>query len=145
MPILIYWKYSNYIKDTESGFAYHFNSNQERLHDCTDLGDDIFIVSQIRDGDVKDIFLLAHFVVESQEFNPPNYKYGAYRIYADKEKSRYFSPSVPLTPMLLGLSLSKPLPKNPEKHPQALQKIREISQADAQQLKAFADTLPVFS
>ena len=145
MPIIIYWKHSTYVEDTSYGLAYHFTSNQKRLHSCTSVGDDVFVVSVVRNGSNADVYLLAQLVVEAQEINPPNSEYGIYRIYGDKHRSRYFSlEAQPLTPVLAKLTSIKPLPEHEKhKYAQAFQTIREISQADAQHLKAFADTLPL--
>ena len=145
MPIIIYWKHSTYVENTSHGLAYHFSSNQKRLHSCTSIGDDVFIVSVVRDGNNADVYLLAHLVVDAQEVNPPDSEYGSYKIYGNTSKSRYFSlEAQPLTPVLSKMNSIKPLPEHEKhKYAQAFQTIREISHADVHLLKAFADTLPL--
>ena len=63
MGITVYWKFSNYKADTKQGFTFHFNSNQKRLHDQTDTGDDAFTIGGFQTESGFELFLLAHLVI----------------------------------------------------------------------------------
>ena len=97
--ITVYWKHSNYKADTQQGFTFHFNSNQKRLHDQTDIGEDAFAISGFQTESGFELFLLAHLIIKAKTFNSPNFKYGKYRIWADEKLSKYFQITKPLSPL----------------------------------------------
>ena len=100
MGITVYWKFSNYKADTQQGFTFHFNSNQRRLHDQTDVDGDAFAISGFQAESGFELFLLAHLVIKAKTFNPPKFKYGRYKIWADEKRSKYFQITKPLSPLL---------------------------------------------
>jgi hypothetical protein len=144
MAILIYWKYDNYVQDNVNGFGYAFNSNQSRLHSVTDIGEDVFVVSGIRKESGLEIYLMAHLIIKEKAYNPPDHKYGRYRIVADEDKSKYFSlDAEPITPLLPELtSINHFGEEHIDKYAQSFQTLRKLNGHDAQILKRFADSLP---
>jgi len=146
MSITVYWKYDNYKADTQDSFTFHFNSNQIRLHSATEIGDDVFAISGFQTESGFELFLLAHLIIKAKTFNPPEYKYGKYRVWADENLSKYFQVSTPLIPLLNKFESIKQFEEaERSKYAQAFQTIRELSVHDVNLLKAFSNSLPVHS
>ena len=143
MAIVVYWKYENYLADTEGGFAFHFNSNQKRLHDEVEIGDDVFAVTGVRTDKGFEVFLLAHLIVKAKTMNRPGFVYGQYRIWGDEKRSRYFCVGTEsLVPVLDAMTSIKHFaaPER-EKYAQAFQTVRRLDSHDTGLLRAFADKL----
>ena len=144
MAITVYWKYSNYKSDTQRGFTFHFNSNQKRLHDKAEIGEDVFAISGFQTDSGFELFLLAQLVIKAKTFNRPEFKYGKYRIWADDKVSKYFQITKALSPLLYNFESIKKFDENEKnKYAQAFQTIRKLSDHDTQLLKSFAQTLPI--
>ena len=143
MAIVVYWKYANYLADTEDGFAFHFNSNQDRLHDEVQVGDDVFAVTGVRTDHGFEVFLLAHLVVKAKTLNRPGYAYGKYRIWGDDQRSRYFcAGSESLLPVLEQMTSIRHFGSDErEKYAQAFQTIRKLGGQDTGLMRRFADGL----
>jgi putative restriction endonuclease len=145
MSILVYWRYDNYLADTADGtaFDFNFNSNQPRLHDATEIGEDLFAITGVRVGERLDYCLAAHLVIAEKLLNPPDYRYGRYRVLGDKTTSRYFEVGVQaLTPLLAEMdSIQHFPPEEVHKYAQAFQTIRKLSEHDAALLRRFAQGL----
>ena len=86
MPLLYYWRGDNYYRDLDMGAGYHLNQANPLLH-RTDIGDSLWAFTRTKD---RRYSLAAELVVRAKTFNPPNYRYGRYRIWGDLRKSRYF-------------------------------------------------------
>jgi 5-methylcytosine-specific restriction enzyme A len=143
MGIIAYWKYINYLRDTQDGFTFHFNSNQSRLHNITEIGEDVFAISGVRTTYGYQYFLLAHLIIKAKTLNAPGYKYGKYRIWGDEKFSKYFELK-PFTQVLTKLQSIKHFKENEvQKYSQAFQTIRKLNENDLHLIKAFAQTLNV--
>ncbi len=146
MGIIVYWKYNNYVSDTKNGFTFNFNSNQTRLHNIVEIGEDAFAISGIQTNSGFELFLLAQLVVKAKTYNQKNYKYGKYRIWADEKLSKYYKVSKPLTQLLTKFDSIKQFNEDEKfKYAQAFQTIRKLSDHDTHLLKSFAQSLPVHS
>ena len=87
MPLLYYWRNDNYVKDLDYGAGYHLNHSNPLLHDI-DIGDSLWAFTRVK----KTTYALAcELVIKARTFNPPNFRYGKYRVWGDLEKSRYFN------------------------------------------------------
>lgn len=144
MAILIYWKYENYVEDIAEGFPYVFNSKQPRLHEATDIGEDVFVVSGVRRESGLEIYLVAHLIISNKTLNSPNYKYGRFRVVADQSESQYFSlDAEALTPVLFRLTSIKHFgDDNIAKYAQSFQTLRKLNDNDLIILQDFATSLP---
>ena len=141
MATLIYWKYSNYTAGFGSGFSYSFNSRQERLHSATEIGEDLFMITF--NPEDREVHLLGHLVIKRKMLNPPDYKYGCYRVEGDRDRSTYFDPEAqPLTPLLNEMSGIKSCDEA-SKYGQAFQTMRKLNDHDASLIEAFARNLPL--
>ena len=145
MGILIYWKYKNYAEDIAQELPYAFTSKQPRLHKTTKIGDDVFVVSGVKRESGFEMYLVAHLVISRKTHNPPDHKYGRYRVVADKKRSRYFSIDYEaLTPVLIKLTSIKQFGERQiDKYAQSFQTLRKINDHDLHLLKEFANSLPL--
>lgn len=104
MPLLYHWRADNYRRDLDMGAGYHLNQASPKLHQI-DLGDSLWAFTRGTDGRYV---LAAELVVKAKTFNPPNYRYGRYRVWGHLAHSRYFDvkrgPSV--EHVVRGLSVS---------------------------------------
>jgi 5-methylcytosine-specific restriction enzyme A len=86
MPLLYYWRGDNYYRDLDMGAGYHLNQANPLLHKI-ELGDSLWAFTRRRDG----IYVLAaELIVKAKTINPPNFRYGKYRVWGDIYYSRYF-------------------------------------------------------
>lgn len=68
------------------GAGYHLNQANPLLHQI-EIGDSLWAFTRRRDG----IYVLAaELVTKAKTINPPNFRYGKYRIWGDIAYSRYF-------------------------------------------------------
>lgn len=86
MPLLYYWRGENYRRDLDVGAGYHLNQANPLLHRI-DVGDSLWAFTRTSKGDYV---LAAELVVRAKTQNPPNFRYGRYRVWGDLCKSRYF-------------------------------------------------------
>lgn len=86
MPLLYYWRSDNYYRDLDMGAGYHLNQANPLLHDI-EIGDSLRAFTRNRE---RRYVLAAELVVRAKTHNPPNFRYGRYRLWGDIERSRYF-------------------------------------------------------
>jgi hypothetical protein len=86
MPLLYYWKPSNYYKDLDEGASYNLNHSNPLLHGI-ETGDSLWAFTRNTKGDYV---LAAELIIKSKTFNKPDYKYGLYRVWGDLNASKYF-------------------------------------------------------
>lgn len=86
MPLLYYWHPKNYRRDLDYGAGYHLNQKNSVLHEI-ELGDSLWAFT--RDSNGRYV-LAAELVIRAKTFNPPNFRYGQYRVWGDLNLSRYF-------------------------------------------------------
>ena len=84
--ILYYWRPDNYLRDRRFGFGYHLNQNSPDLARVAE-GDTVWAFTRDRLGRYV---LAAALVVRAATRNPPNYRYGRFRVWGDLERTRYF-------------------------------------------------------
>ena len=140
MPLLYYWRGDNYYRDLDMGAGYHLNQTNPLLHQI-EIGDSLWAFTRRRDG----IYVLAaELIVKAKTINPPNFRYGKYRVWGDIHYSRYFqiqnqpsissvirSLSCKSNARILGMSF------------QGLSAVKLISEKDAGILKMLAKELSV--
>lgn len=80
MPLLYYWRPDNYARDRVFGFGYHLNQNSHAMA-SVGSGDSLWAFTR-RKGD-RLYVLAAELIVRAVTRNPPNYRYGAYRVWGD--------------------------------------------------------------
>lgn len=140
MPLLYYWRADNYARDLDEGVAYHLNQASARLHSIP-INDSLWAFTRRPD---KTYVLAAELVVTAHTRNPPGYRYGPYRIWGHRKRSRYFatdrSPSA--APVIRRTSL-QPAAKALGRCFQGLAAVRAITAADDAMLRAFAKDLPL--
>lgn len=86
MPLLYYWRSDNYKRDLDMGAGYHLNQSNSLLHQV-EIGDSLWAFTRNSSGNYV---LAAELVIKAKTINPPNFRYGKYRIWGDLKKSRYF-------------------------------------------------------
>lgn len=86
MPLLYYWRADNYRRDLDMGAGYHLNQANPLLHQI-DIGDSLWAFTRASD---KSYVLATELVIRAKTINPPNFRYGKYRVWGDLRKSRYF-------------------------------------------------------
>jgi hypothetical protein len=140
MPLLYYWRGDNYYRDLDMGAGFHLNQANPLLHKI-EIGDSLWAFTRRRDG----MYVLsAELIVKAKTINPPNFRYGKYRVWGDINYSRYFevenqpgidnvirSLSCTVNSRILGMSF------------QGLAAVKLISQTDAEILKMLAKELPL--
>lgn len=86
MPLLYYWRPDNYWRDLDMGAGYHLNQANPLLHQIN-LGDSLWAFTRAPNGEYA---FAAELVVRCKTQNPPNFRYGRYRVWGDLQESRYF-------------------------------------------------------
>lgn len=86
MPLLYYWRGDNYRRDLDMGAGYHLNQTNPLMHKI-EVGDSLWAFTRTQTGRYV---LAAELVVKAKTENPPNFRYGRYRIWGDINLSRYF-------------------------------------------------------
>ena len=85
-PLLYYWRGDNYRRDLDMGVGYHPNQANPLLHQIN-IGESVWAFTRRPDG----IYVLAaELIVKAKTQNPPKFRYGRYRVWGDKNYSRYF-------------------------------------------------------
>ena len=145
MDLLAYWRWDNYVRDLDDGAGFNFNSNQARLHSAINIAERLWLVSGRRaEGGIQYVLVASlHVIAKTQ--NPPDYKYGKFRLWADIKQSAYYSADAPdTTDLLLHLQFqpSSPIP-NPRVVGQSLQTMRSLAPEDSALLTAWSQALPL--
>jgi hypothetical protein len=141
VSLLYYWRPDNYLRDRAFGFGYHLNQNGAAMTRVPP-GDSLWAFTRRRPDGLY--VLAAELVVRAVTRNPPNYRYGAHRAWADLERSRYFD--VDRGPNAEPLIRALGVRAGAVHLGQAFQghaAVRVLAQADARLLAAFAADLPV--
>lgn len=86
MALLYYWRSDNYWRDLDMGAGYHLNQANPLLHQI-EMGDSLWAFTRNRNGQYV---LAAELIVKAKTQNPPNFRYGRYRLWGDVHHSRYF-------------------------------------------------------
>jgi len=86
MPLLYYWRGDNHRRDLDLGAGYHLNQKNALLHEI-DVGDSLWAFTRRTDGAYV---MAAELVVQARTLNPADFRYGAYRVWGDLRRSRYF-------------------------------------------------------
>jgi 5-methylcytosine-specific restriction protein A len=86
MSLLYYWHRDNYKRDLDMGAGYHLNQANSIMHELYP-GQSLWAFTRASDGRYA---LAVELVVRAKTFNPPNFRYGKYRLWGDLQKSRYF-------------------------------------------------------
>jgi hypothetical protein len=142
VPLLYYWRPDNYARDRLFGFGYHLNQNNALLTSMPE-GDSLWAFTRRRSDGLY--VLAADLIVRAVTRNVSNYRYGAYRIWGDLERSRYFdidsAGAANIEPLVRSLSVvarSRHLGQSF----QGLAAVRTLSSADDKLIEAFASGLP---
>jgi 5-methylcytosine-specific restriction protein A len=86
MPLLYYWRGDNYRRDLDMGAGYHLNQANPLMHSI-EVDDSLWAFTRASNGRYV---LAAELVVRAKTLNPPNFRYGRYRLWGDLRESRYF-------------------------------------------------------
>jgi 5-methylcytosine-specific restriction protein A len=86
MPLLYYWRPDNYYRDLDMGAGYHLNQANPLLHKI-EIGDSLWAFTRNKEGRYV---LAAELVIKAKTENPPNFRYGRYRVWGDIHRSRYY-------------------------------------------------------
>ena len=140
MPLLYFWRGDNYRRDLDMGAGYNLNQANPVLHDI-DIGDSLWAFTRNRAGDYV---LAAELVVSAKTRNPKTFRYGAYRLWGDLKKSRYFQvdnqPSA--EHVIRGLSCAPQADVLGHSF-QGRSAVRQITRADDRLLRLTAKSLPL--
>lgn len=138
--ILYYWRPDNYTRDRRFGFGYHLNQNSRALAGLSP-GETVWAFTR---DTLRRYVLASALVVKAVTRNPPNYRYGSYRVWGDLERTRYFDVDLGPTAEELIRHLSvttgaKILAQSFQGH----RAVKPLSLADHLLLEEFARNLPV--
>jgi 5-methylcytosine-specific restriction enzyme A len=140
MPLLYHWQSDNYYRDAKFGFGYHLNQGNPRMQ-ALQPGDSLWAFTRNK---AKMYVLAAELIVRACTKNPPNYRYGPFRVWGDIQESRYFdvdhSPNA--EPLIRALSV-KSEARILGSSFQGLAAVRLLTQHDHQLLTRFTENLPV--
>jgi hypothetical protein len=140
MPLLYFWRGDNYRRDLDFGVGYHLNQSSPLLH-AIDRGDSLWAFTRRGDGAYV---LAAELVVSAKTLNPPNYRYGRFRLWGDLVRSRYFA--VASQPDITILVRSLSIRAGGDILGRAFQgfaAVRQLSTQDHLALVAYAQPLPL--
>lgn len=140
MPLLYFWRGDNYQKDLNGGVGYHLNQKNPLLHQI-DIGESLWAFTRYQN---RFYALAAELIVKSKTKNPVNYRYGAYRLWGDLEKSRYFhiSSQTDVSALIRGLSVQVSAPQIGQSF-QGKAAVRKITWEDDKILRRYAEFLPL--
>ena len=142
MPLLYFWRADNYKRDLDMGAGYHLNQLNSLLHQI-EIGDSLWAFTRDSNGSYV---LAAELVIKAKTMNPPNFRYGKYRIWGDLKKSRYFK--VENQPRIEQIIRSLSIKANAEILGRAFQgnaAVRQITENDHQILSVAAKNLELES
>lgn len=139
--MLFYWRRDDYADNMRDGPDFHLNRSQRRLHDL-DLGDSLWAVTLTNDGRYV---IAAELIVAAMTGNPTGYVYGAYRVWGDPDRSRYFdvTEQPDAEPLLRSLSFQPSTPVLGHAF-QGSSGLRELDQDDEARLRAWSRDLPLY-
>jgi hypothetical protein len=86
MHLLYYWRPDNYYRDLDMGAGYHLNQANPLLHQICP-GESLWAFTRNKENRYV---LAAELVIKAKTHNPPNFRYGRYRVWGDIHLSRYF-------------------------------------------------------
>ena len=86
MHLLYYWKRGNYVRDLNFGAGFHLNQRNPLMHEI-EIGESLWAFT--RDSTGRYV-LAAQLVAGAKTHNPPDFRYGPYRLWGDLDQSRYF-------------------------------------------------------
>lgn len=86
MPLLYYWRGDNYRRDLDMGAGYNLSQANPLLHQIN-VGDSLWAFTRTSNGDYV---FAAELSIRFKTQNPPNFRYGRYRLWGDLRESRYF-------------------------------------------------------
>ncbi len=140
MPILYYWHPDNYRRDLDYGAGYHLNQANPLMHNIN-LGDSLWAFTRARNGRYV---LAAELIVHNKTKNPPNFRYGEYRVWGDLTRSRFLEVAEP--PSIEQVIRYLSIPANAAKLGQSFQggnAVRLITEQDHQILSHLSQGLPL--
>jgi len=140
MPLLYHWQSENYYRDARFGFGYHLNQGNPLIQSL-EPGDSLWAFTRNKS---KLYVFAAELVVRACTKNPLNYRYGAYRVWADLERSRYFD--VDNSPNAESLIRSLSVHAGADILGRSFQghaAVRKLTEFDHQLLAKFTEDLPV--
>jgi hypothetical protein len=140
MPLIYYWRGDNYRRDLDMGTGYHLNQANPLMHQI-EIGDSLWAFTRTADGRYV---LAAELVVRAKTLNPPNFRYGRYRIWGNLRRSRYFQ--VEGQPNIENIIRSLSCRTNASVLGQSFQgaaAVRPISLQDHQILSVYVKDLPL--
>lgn len=140
MHLLAYWKRDNLLADTRDGWDRRFSSNQSRLHESSEVGDRLWLVSGRPGEHGTEYVVVGCMTVAEKADNPASHPYGAFSLVGDPAATTLFDPDGPdATDLLLGLEFDPPKPiAERGVIGQSLQTIRALSDDDDRNLRAWA-------
>jgi 5-methylcytosine-specific restriction protein A len=140
MPLLYYWRGDNYRRDLDMGAGYHLNQDNPLLHEI-DIGDSLWAFTRTKSGGYA---LAAELMVRAKTLNPPNFRYGRYRLWGDLRQSRYFrvEDQTNIEQVVRSLSVRANAPILGQSF-QGRAAVRPITREDHQILVAVAKHLPL--
>ncbi len=139
MPLIYYWVGENYRRDLDWGAGYHLNQSNRLLHEI-DHGDSLWAFTRTP---ARRYVVAAELVVRAKTRNPPEYRYGTYRLWGDIRRSRYFltEGQPDISDLIRGLSVrtgAAVLGRSFQGHAA----VRRLTPADHQVLAEYARRLP---
>ncbi|MBU6287503.1 MAG: HNH endonuclease [Chloroflexi bacterium] len=142
MQLLYYWQPDNYRRDRQYGFGYHLSQNNPLL---TTVGGGGVIWAFTRENGGRYV-LAAEMRVRRVTHNPPRYRYGRYRAWAEVGRTRYFdlTDAPDFEPLVRGLSVRANAPRLGQSF-QGAAAVRALDAVDAQLIEAFGAGLPTLS
>ena len=140
MALLYYWRGDNYWRDLNMGAGYHLNQANSLLHRI-EIGDSLWAFTR---NHSERYVLAAELIVKAKTQNPPNFRYGRYRVWGDIQYSRYFQvdnqPSVEQIIRSLSCKVNAPILGQSF---QGFSAVKLITKQDNIILKAAAKHLPL--
>jgi predicted restriction endonuclease len=143
MDLMAYWRWDNYISDLDEGASFNYNSNQSRLHSQIDIGERLWLITGKPTQIGISYLLVAKLTIVAKTYNPPEYKYGRYRLWGDVKNSAYYSTDeANISNLLLNMRFSTESPiKSKDKIGQSLQTIRTLTPNDSALLLSWSQGL----
>jgi hypothetical protein len=138
--LLYFWRGDNYRRDLDHGVGFHLNQANPLLHGIG-LGESLWAFTRKTDGRYA---LASELVVSAKTMNPRGFRYGAYRIWGDLRRSRYFH--VDDQPDISQLIRSLDLKAKAHVLGRSFQgnaAVRPLEKADHMRLRAYAVNLPL--
>jgi hypothetical protein len=84
--LLYFWRGDSYRRDLDYGVGFHLNQANPLLHQIG-IEESLWAFTRKTDGRYA---LAAELVVSAKTMNPRGVRYGPYRVWGDRRRSRYF-------------------------------------------------------